>query len=115
MRNLALPGAVLAAGLLLASAPALANPPTGNAANERLDRRGARIEERLDQRGDRIDTRLDARSDRALENGHAGRAEHLDRRGDRIDQRLDRRGDRAEHRLDARGNRIDRRRGGLAD
>jgi len=54
--------AFLLAGPMWA-APALADPPTGNAANERLDARGQRIEERLDERGDRIDARRDGISE----------------------------------------------------
>jgi hypothetical protein len=55
--------ASFAAALLLAG-PALADGPTGNAANERLDRRGERVEQRLDARGQRIEGRLDRRGDR---------------------------------------------------
>src|SRR5262245_7239575 len=104
----------LLAGLLLA-APALADPPTGNAANERLDAKGERIEKRLDARGDRVDARLDKRGAHARENGHPLRARRLDAKGDRIDHRLDKRGERVAHRLDQRGDRIDARRGGSDD
>ena len=93
MRTLTLSILGLAAGLALAAPAAWAQPPTGNRADRRLDRRG-----------DRIDHRLDRRSERAEDLGRVRRAERLDRRGDRIERRLDRRGDR-----------IDRRRGGSAD
>jgi hypothetical protein len=51
------------AACLLVGAPALADGPTGNAANERLDQRGERIEGRLDRRGDRIDRRRGGSAD----------------------------------------------------
>jgi hypothetical protein len=127
MRNLT---CSLLASLLLA-APALADPPTGNAANERLDAKGKRIEERLDAKGDRKDARLDAkgqrieerldakgdrkdarldaRAERALEHGNVRRAERLDAKGDRINARLDAKGARIEERLDAKGDRKDAR------
>jgi hypothetical protein len=57
---------------------------------DRLDRRGDRIDQRLDRKGDRIDSRLDRRGDRA--------DNRLDRRGDRIDRKLDRRGQRRANR-----------------
>jgi hypothetical protein len=57
MCKLATSAVCLAAGLLLAAAPALAD-------DEALDRRGDRIEERLDRRGDRVDRRLDRRASR---------------------------------------------------
>jgi hypothetical protein len=63
MRKLALTTVTLATGLLLSAAPALAGAPTGNRANERLDRRGDRVEDRLDARGDRIDRRRGGISD----------------------------------------------------
>lgn len=71
--------------------------------NDRLDRKGDRVERRLDNKGDRIDARLDRGSERAAAAGRDRRAAGLDRRGDRIDRRLDRRGDRVDHRLDRRG------------
>lgn len=107
---------VMALGIWLAAGSALADGPTGNAAaNARLDAKGDRIEDRLDARGDRIDSRLDARAAHAAEHGRDGKAARLDAKGDRIDHRLDHKGARIERRLDKRGNRIDRRRGGLAD
>lgn len=57
MRKITVTTALLAAGLFLAAAPALAG-------DEALDRRGDRIEERLDRKGDRIDRRLDRRASR---------------------------------------------------
>jgi hypothetical protein len=53
----------LATGLALAAPAAQANPPTGNHADRRLDRRGDRIENRLDRRGDRIDRRRGGSAD----------------------------------------------------
>ncbi len=57
---------------------------------DRLDRRGDRIDQRLDRKGDRIDSRLDRRGDRT--------DHRLDRRGDRINRKLDRRGQRRANR-----------------
>ncbi len=62
----------------------------------------ADVEERLDRKGDRINARLDRRAEHALENGHEQRAERLDRRGDRINHRLDHRGRRISHRREHR-------------
>ena len=99
----------LALGTLGATALGLALAGTATAdAEDRLDRRGDRIDRRLDQRGDRIDARLDRRSARAAEAGRDGLAAKLDRRGDRIDRRLDLKGDRIDRRLDRRGQRLDR-------
>ena len=64
MRKLILTTAFLVSGLALAAPAAQASPPTGNHADQRLDRRGDRIENRLDRRGDRIESRLDRRGDR---------------------------------------------------
>jgi len=64
MRKLILTTAILATGLALAAPAAQASPPTGNHADQRLDRRGDRIDDRLDRRGDRVENRLDRRGDR---------------------------------------------------
>ena len=49
--------------VLLAAAPALAEGPTGDRIDARLDRRGQHAERRLDARGDRIDRRRGGISD----------------------------------------------------
>lgn len=59
----------------------------GEAANDRLDRKGDRIEERMDRRADRADRR-----------GNEVKAERLDKKGDRIEERMDERGDRVDSR-----------------
>ena len=111
---------VLVAGLLLVSSPAFADPPTGNAANARLDAKGARIEKRMDARGDareaqldargaKINAHMDERAAKAAANGHEKNAARLDKKGDRIEKRLEHRGARKDARLDAKGARIEKR------
>jgi hypothetical protein len=70
--------------LLLAATGTAAAGDRGDRIDQRLDRKGERIEHRLDARGDRIDARLDRKGEHA--------EARWDRRGDRIDRRLDRRG-----------------------
>ena len=98
-------GVAVVAGLLWAGSTLAATD--ADIVDDRLDRRGDRIETHLDNKGDRIDQRLDAKGDRI--------DQHLDVRGDRIDAKLDRRSDAAAAqgndglaaKLDRKGDRID--------
>ena len=89
-------GMPFGAGAETAAPTDLTSLESRDIAEHRLDRRGDRtsaeqgIDDRLERKGDRIDARLD-------------------RKGDRIDRRLDNKGDRVNARLDHKGNRIDRR------
>ena len=101
-------GMPFGAGAETAAPADLTSLESRDIAEHRLDRRGDRmnarmgtsarqsIDDRLDRKGDRIDARLDRKGDRV--NGR------LNHKGNRIDRRLDNKVERMNARLDRRGD-----------